>query len=194
LRIEDRVVIGHGAAIAAYERVRIGVGTVIGPFAIIMDTNFHGAAGDQSVSHDCRPIVIGANCRLGSRVTVTRGVELGDGASVLAGSVVTSNIPAGMCAGGARARILGPASAPGASWDGAFGLLPVLTMETLGLDAPPDGLASLVDLARGDLALINRLADRIASHFGVAIDVPTLISKDQIEIIAADIEERRARS
>jgi acetyltransferase-like isoleucine patch superfamily enzyme len=109
IEIGDDVWIGHGAGIAAFERVKIGHGTQIGPFVIIMDTNFHGAPGDQSVQHDCRPIVIGNNCRIGSRVTITRGAFIGDGAEIVAGSVVSSTIPAGMRAGGARARVLGPA-------------------------------------------------------------------------------------
>ena len=49
LQIGNDVSIGCGAAIAAFEQVRIGNGTRIGPFVIIMDTNFHGASGDQSV-------------------------------------------------------------------------------------------------------------------------------------------------
>jgi acetyltransferase-like isoleucine patch superfamily enzyme len=194
LRIGDRVVVGHGAAIAAYERVDVGAGTAIGPFAIIMDTNFHGAAGDQSVRHDCRPIVIGTDCRIGARVTLTRGVELGDGARVLAGSVVSTNVPARMCAGGARARIVGPASGPGTSWDGAFALLPVLAMDALGLDAPPDRSASLFEITAGDAAAteaIDRLAQQIRLSFGVSVDRSVLTSKERLADIAAVIEERR---
>ena len=66
IEIGHDVSIAHGAAIAAFERVQIGHGTYIGPFVIIMDTNFHGAAGDQSVQHDCRPVVIGDGCRIGT--------------------------------------------------------------------------------------------------------------------------------
>jgi Acetyltransferase (isoleucine patch superfamily) len=90
--------VGGGAAIAAFQQVSIGDGTRIGPYVIIMDTNFHGSPGDQSVQHDTRPVTIGAGCRIGSRVTITRGGSIGDGAEILAGSVVSSAIPA------ARAR------------------------------------------------------------------------------------------
>jgi acetyltransferase-like isoleucine patch superfamily enzyme len=116
LEIGNDVWIGHGAAIAAFESIRIGDGTQIGPFAVIMDTNFHGASGDQSVQHDCRPIIIGDNCRIGSRVTITRGASIGDGAEILAGSVVSSSIPAGACAGGVRARVLGRAGHAESRW------------------------------------------------------------------------------
>lgn len=116
LEIGHDVSIAHGAAIAAYERVQIGEGTRIGPFVIMMDTNFHNAPGDQSLQHDCRPVIIGKRCRIGSRVTITRGASIGDDAEILAGSVVSSAIPAGVCAGGARARVLGRAGEGAASW------------------------------------------------------------------------------
>ena len=117
LEIGNDVAIAHGAAIAAFERVQIGHGTKIGPYVIIMDTNFHRpASGDQSVEHDCRPVRIGDGCTIGSRVTITRGTTIGDGARILAGSVVSSDIPAGACAGGARARVLGRACDAPIAW------------------------------------------------------------------------------
>jgi acetyltransferase-like isoleucine patch superfamily enzyme len=138
LDIGDDVAIAAGAAIAAFQQVRIGSGTRIGPYVIIMDTNFHGAPGDQSVQHATRPVTIGNGCRIGSRVTITRGGSIGDGAEVLAGSVVSSAIPAGVCAGGARARIIGKAGDLASRWDSAAASLPDLLMTTLGLDSPPD--------------------------------------------------------
>jgi acetyltransferase-like isoleucine patch superfamily enzyme len=91
LDIGNDVSIGAGAAIAAFQQVSIGDRTRIGPYVIIMDTNFHGKPGDQSVQHDTRPVTIGAGCRIGSRVTITRGGSIGDGAEILAGSVVSSS-------------------------------------------------------------------------------------------------------
>jgi maltose O-acetyltransferase len=117
LEIGHNVSIAHGAAIAAFEHVQIGDGTCFGPYALIMDTNFHGNTGDQSVQHETRPVIIGKNCRIGSAVTITRGAIIGDGCEILAGSVVSSTIPPGMCAGGARARVLGRASDPACGWD-----------------------------------------------------------------------------
>lgn len=137
LEIGDDVSIGFGAAIAAYQRVQIGGGTRIGPFVIIMDTNFH-SAGDQSLQHDCRPVSIGKGCRIGSRVTITRGVTIGDGAEILAGSVVSSAIPPGACAAGGRARIIGRAGQMDSRWDSPAAELPDLLMASFHLAAPPD--------------------------------------------------------
>jgi acetyltransferase-like isoleucine patch superfamily enzyme len=122
LDIGDDVSIAHGAAIAAFERVQIGDRTCIGPCVIIMDTNFHGTTGDQSLKHDTRPVVIGKDCTIGSAVTVTRGAIIGDGAEILAGSVVSSAIAPGACAGGVRARVVGRAGDAGA-WARAAGLV-----------------------------------------------------------------------
>jgi acetyltransferase-like isoleucine patch superfamily enzyme len=138
LDIGDDVSIGCGAAVAALQHVRIGDGTLIGPFVIIMDTNFHGGAGDQSVQHDCRPVTIGSNCRIGSRVTIMRGVTIGDGAEILAGSVVTSEIPAGACAAGGRARIIGRAGESASRWESPAAALPDMLMAALDLKSPPD--------------------------------------------------------
>src|ERR1043166_3659354 len=116
LDIGNDVSIGHGAAIAAFERVSIGDGTAVGPFVIIMDTNFH-RSGDQSVAHDTRPVTIGRRCRIGSRVTITRGATIGDDVQILAGSVVSSDIPAGSCAAGARARVIGRSGDASSQWE-----------------------------------------------------------------------------
>jgi acetyltransferase-like isoleucine patch superfamily enzyme len=117
LEIGDDVSIAHGAAVSAYECVRIGDGTLIGPYVVIMDTNFHASTGDQSLQHETKPVVIGKHCRIGSAVTITRGAVIGDGAEILAGSVVSSVIPPGVCAGGARARVLGRAGDLSCRWD-----------------------------------------------------------------------------
>jgi len=138
MRVGDDVSIGCGAAIAAQQLVTIGDGTCIGPFVIIMDTNFHGGAGDQSVQHDCKPVTIGKGCRIGTRVTITRGVAIGDGAEILAGSVVTAAIPAGACAAGGRARIIGRAGELASRWDSVAAALPDVLAATFDLKSPPD--------------------------------------------------------
>jgi NDP-sugar pyrophosphorylase family protein len=147
LEIGDDVTIGCGAAIAAFEAVSIGDGTRIGPYVIIMDTNFHSSSGGQSLQHDCLPVVVGKGCRIGSRVTITRGVAIGDGAEILAGSVVTTSIPAGACAAGARARIIGRAGEIQSRWYGPAIALPEVLASPLGLGSPPDLDAS--EPARG---------------------------------------------
>jgi len=193
LEIGHDVSIAHGAAIAAFQRIEIGHGTRIGPFVIIMDTNFHGAAGDQSVQHDCRPVVIGDGCRIGSRVTITRGASVGHGAEILAGSVVSSAIPPGVCAGGGRARIVGRAGDAASRWDGAAAALPELVLQAFNLETPPDldGDPSSVRY-RSDNAGVLRLLAAIEHLFGVALDATAVTGAHRFSDIAAAVE--RARS
>ncbi|GAA3828087.1 CatB-related O-acetyltransferase [Nocardioides panacisoli] len=53
-----------------------------------------------------RPIRIGAGCWVGDNVTILEGVEIGDGAIVGAGSVVTKSVPAYAVAVGNPARVI----------------------------------------------------------------------------------------
>jgi acetyltransferase-like isoleucine patch superfamily enzyme len=191
LDIGHDVSIAHGAAIAAFEHVRIGDGTCIGPFVVIMDTNFHGATGDQSIEHNTRPVVVGSDCRIGSTVTITRGAVIGDGAEILAGSVVSSAIPAGACAGGARARVLGRAGDAACRWDGAAALLPELVKEALGLDLAPDLATDPAHLERWDGEHIQKLVVAVEIRFGITINAAVISRAPRLADMAALIEQAR---
>lgn len=191
LEIGDDVAIGHGAAIAAFQRIRIGAGTRIGPYAVIMDTNFHGAAGDQTVRHDCRPVEIGAGCVIGSRVTITRGAVIGAGAEILAGSVVSSEIPAGACAGGVRARVLGRAGDPAARWDGVATQLGELLRELLSLPAPPPPEGALAALAGWTPERAEHMREAAERRFAVRLDAEAARAPSLAALAAAVAQARR---
>jgi acetyltransferase-like isoleucine patch superfamily enzyme len=188
LQIGNDVSIGCGAAIAAFRHVQIGDGTRLGPFVIIMDTSFHGAPGDQSIQHDCRPVMIGADCLIGTRVTITRGVIIGDGAEILAGSVVSSEIPPGVCAAGARARIIGRADDLASRWDSAAALLPEMLMASLGLESPPDLDSSPIAEHLWTDARMLGLLSAIKDRFGVALDAGVVREIRSFADIAAAIQ------
>jgi len=173
--------------------VRIGNGTSIGPYVLLMDTNFHGKTGDQTVQHDTRPVIIGRSCRIGSRVTITRGANIGDGAEILAGSVVSSAIPAGACAGGARARVLGRAGDTACRWDGAAGVLPELIAETLDLSAVPEVDADLSTLAWNERSLCTLVA-AIERRLGVSIDGDLVRGTADLRDLAAIVEGARRKN
>lgn len=170
LDVGNDVSIGCGAAIAAFQSIHIGDGTRIGPYAIIMDTNFHGTAGDQSILHDCRPVTIGDGCRIGSRVTITRGATIGDGAEILAGSVVSAAIPPGVCAAGGRARIIGLAGDLASRWDSAAAALPDMLMESLGLEWPPDLDSNPIPTHLWTNARMPDVLSAIEGRFDVVLD------------------------
>jgi acetyltransferase-like isoleucine patch superfamily enzyme len=191
LEIGDDVSVAHGAAVAAFERVQIGSGTRIGPFVIIMDTNFHGSSGGQSVQHDCRPIAIGRNVCIGTRVTITRGVSIGDGAEILAGSVVTSSIPAGACAAGARARVIGSAGQLASRWDAAVAMLPFVLMDVLDIGTPPDMNDLVFGIPGWHDAAIQRLLPAIHAQFGVLLDAGQVQRAGRVGDLAVAVEKAR---
>jgi acetyltransferase-like isoleucine patch superfamily enzyme len=105
LRIGDRTSINGGTSICAQKLVTIGSNCGIGSYTLIMDTDFH-VAGDLVAAAEPSPIVIGDNVWLASRVIVLKGVTIGDGAVVSAGSVVATNVPPYTLVGGVPARII----------------------------------------------------------------------------------------
>jgi acetyltransferase-like isoleucine patch superfamily enzyme len=104
------VFIGSYAVMSALEDVSIGDDTVIGPGFMLM-TGDHmfsepGATYRDTVEADNRPISIGRNVWIGARVTVLKGVTIGDAAILGAGAVVTRDIPSFGVAVGIPARVV----------------------------------------------------------------------------------------
>ncbi len=188
LDIGNDVSIGCGAAIASFQHIHIGDGTQVGPFVIIMDTSFHGAPGDQSIQHDCRPVMIGAGCMIGTRVTITRGATIGDGAEILAGSVVSSAIPPGVCAAGARARIIGRAGDLASRWDSAAAVLPEMLMASLGLELPPNLDSSPIAEHLWTDVRMRGLLSAIGDRFGVALDLGAVREMRSFADLAAAVQ------
>jgi len=105
LEIGEGTFINHGCSIAALESIRIGPGCSIGSHVVMMDNDFHSIdPALRDVLPPSRPIVLEANVWLGVRVIVLRGVRIGEGSVIGAGSVVTRDIPPRTLAGGNPAR------------------------------------------------------------------------------------------
>jgi acetyltransferase-like isoleucine patch superfamily enzyme len=103
ITLHDRVIVGHGVGVTALESVEVGEDTIIGPFTMIHDTEFHDLV-DRKAPGAVTPIVIGRNVRIGPWVTILRGARIGDRAIVAAGSVVRGEIFAGAHVRGTPAR------------------------------------------------------------------------------------------
>lgn len=89
----------------------IGSGVIISKDAEIWTANHCYDATDlQSLPYDTRfikkPVSIGDNVWIGSRVTIVPGVKIGEGCVVGAGSVVSHNIPPLAVVGGNPAKII----------------------------------------------------------------------------------------
>lgn len=105
LRIGDRVYIAHGVSISVHAQVVIGDDVMIGPFAMILDSDYHGVS-DRDSQGPPRPIHIGNGVRIGAGVVVLRGSVIGDGAVIEPNSVVSRYVPPGSAARGVPARPL----------------------------------------------------------------------------------------
>lgn len=92
------------------ERVSIGENTEISWDCQITDTDFHRVyREDGSASEVTRPVTIGRHVLIGARAMILKGVDIGDGAVVAAGAVVTRSVPAGAIVAGNPAREVGRA-------------------------------------------------------------------------------------
>jgi acetyltransferase-like isoleucine patch superfamily enzyme len=105
LTIGDGTSINRGVSICAERSIRIGSNCGIGNDCLIFDTDFHGI-GDHFQARDAAPVTIGNDVWLAARSMVLKGVTIGDGAVVCAGSVVATNVPAYAMVGGVPARII----------------------------------------------------------------------------------------
>ncbi len=95
--------INRATMIDASERIDIGAHCMIGPFCYITDHDHAAGSADELIS---KPTRIGERVWLGAHVTVLKGVSIGDGSIVGAGSVVTKSLPAGVVVVGNPARVI----------------------------------------------------------------------------------------
>jgi acetyltransferase-like isoleucine patch superfamily enzyme len=108
-----------GTSVCAALSVTIGNRCLFGADAIVADTDFHPLQA-QGRRHApvgeaaSRPVVIGHDVFIGARAMILKGVTIGDGAVIGAGSVVTRDVPAGATVAGNPAQVLGAGRSPGA--------------------------------------------------------------------------------
>ena len=85
-------------------KIIIGINVAISHDVTIMDSDAHNI--DFDGYEMTKPIIIGNNVWIGSRSIVLKGVNIGDGAIVAAGSVVTKDVPANCIVAGVPARVI----------------------------------------------------------------------------------------
>ena len=108
LRIGNRVGIGPYNFLNAFDDLEIGDDTMLGPFVNINCAD-HGMELGKPMREQYgtyAPVIIGSDCWLGAMVVVLKGVKIGNGAVVGAGSVVTRNIPEYTIAAGVPAKVI----------------------------------------------------------------------------------------
>lgn len=105
ISIGDHVFINADCKFQDQGGISIGDRTFIG-HNVVLATLDHDLAPSKRLLMHPAPIRIGKNVWIGSNVTVTRGVTIGDNSVIAAGAVVTSDIPSGVVAGGVPARVI----------------------------------------------------------------------------------------
>lgn len=112
---QSRLIIGNsfgmtGGSIVCEESITIGNHVTVGCNSVITDTDFHplDAAHRRESPLDgaTAPIIIEDDVFIGMQSMILKGVRLGAGCVVGAGSVVTRDVPAGAVVGGNPAKPL----------------------------------------------------------------------------------------
>ena len=109
IRIGDDVGL-TGGTICAEECIEIGNRVLIGANCILVDTDFHpvdlSARRATPQKGQVAPIIIEDNVFIGMNSLILKGVHIGNGSVIGAGSVVTRDIPAGVVCAGNPARVI----------------------------------------------------------------------------------------
>ena len=103
LKIGNNVSIGDRTQLHCGNRIDIGDNSFISWDCCIMDRDYHAFNADKEES---KPVIIGEHCWIGCRVLIIKGVSIGNGAVVAAGSVVTKDVPPFCLVGGNPAKII----------------------------------------------------------------------------------------
>lgn len=109
LTIGARVILGHHCTLGCKDRIEIGDDCLLAEMVSIRDHDHNFARTDIPIREQgatCAPVKIGRDVWLGAKVTVVRGVTIGDGAIIGANAVVTRDVPAMAIAVGIPARVV----------------------------------------------------------------------------------------
>ena len=109
LRVGDKAVFGKDNVVNCYLDVEVGEAALVADWVYVCDfdhvtEHLDVPVKDQGIVKS--PVRIGPDTWVGTKVTVTRGVQVGRGAVLAANSVVTRDVPDHAVVGGVPARVL----------------------------------------------------------------------------------------
>lgn len=110
IRVGCGLSVNTGALIDGRGGISIGNDVLIGPYVVINSSEHAHKQLDvpmTSVDHIMAPVRIGDDVWIGAHTVITGGVEIGSGAVVAAGAVVTRDVPPFAIVGGVPATIIG---------------------------------------------------------------------------------------
>jgi acetyltransferase-like isoleucine patch superfamily enzyme len=121
INIGKHVYIGDQVIISAASELSIGHETLVAHGAQIFDNDTHPVDAEERARHfrmirgvepataiqiGKAPVSIGPRCWIGMHAMIMKGVSVGEGTVVAAGSVVVADLPAGVIVGGNPARVI----------------------------------------------------------------------------------------
>jgi acetyltransferase-like isoleucine patch superfamily enzyme len=129
VRIGDKAVLASRVTVNSYLHVEIGAATLVGDDVYICDFDHRFEALDRPIKDQGivkAPVRIGRDVWLGTKATVLRGIDIGDGCVIGANAVVTRDVPAYSVAAGIPAAILKSRLPEPAGQDGAATASPLI--------------------------------------------------------------------
>ena len=94
----------YNSKIRCYSKITIGNNVALSENLTILDSDSHELHGDSK--NKTQPIVVGNHVWIGVNVTILKGVTIGDGSVIAAGSVVNRDVPPNCLAGGVPAKVI----------------------------------------------------------------------------------------
>lgn len=101
--IGENCTFNEGVLIIGRDDVRIGSGVTLSAYTVVTSAGIEKSGPRR---HSQAPVTIGDNSWLAANVTVLPGVNIGVGAIIAAGAVVTKDIPPNVMAAGVPARVI----------------------------------------------------------------------------------------
>lgn len=102
LEIGPNTYLNERCQISVFDRVSIGADCAIAWDVHMTDSDQHILDGKPYIA----PIIIGDRVWIGARSTILKGVTIGEGAVVAAGSLVTNDVPSGALVAGVPAKVV----------------------------------------------------------------------------------------
>jgi acetyltransferase-like isoleucine patch superfamily enzyme/acyl carrier protein len=190
LRVGNGVRIGHGAAISSLDRVEIGDGAALGPFVMIMDSDFH-VAGDRAADAPPEPVTIGRHAVIGHWAVILPGSRIGDRVVVAPGSVVSGTIADDENVSGNPAV---PRSATRFDGDELEATVPGVVANVFEMSAPPSPDDGPDTITGWDSLGALRLLLSLESTFHITLDEHDLATNQtvgELECIVTELVQRR---
>ncbi|HVX18995.1 MAG TPA: acyltransferase [Acidimicrobiales bacterium] len=106
--IGSRCLISAGIYLHCSEQITIGDDTIIGEYSTLVDSMHLRTPPTEGVRHAVKsaPLILGRNIWVGTKVTLTSGITVGDQSFVAGNSVVTRDVAPWTLVGGVPARPL----------------------------------------------------------------------------------------